>query len=146
MSRGWANQSAAPPVRTVVNRASGCPAFTPSGGALIAPPARASVDQRLAEPEDVAGADRHQDRPLAVERRVAVEAVDQRPLGELGARQPPDRPPPAALGRGLGDLQAADAGQLADRLLAGRVDVEDDASSARARAAPNSAASALVRE
>src|SRR5690349_2230354 len=126
-SRGCANQSAAPPVRTVVNRASGWPALTPSGGALIASPLdRVIRDQRLAQPEDIAGADRDQHRALAVEIRVVVQAVDQGPLGEVGTGQPPDRPPPRPLGRSLGDLQPADAGQLADRLLARRVDVEDD--------------------
>ena len=38
--------------------------------------------------------------------------------------QPPDRAAAAAVGRRLGDHQAADPGELADRLLAGRVDVE----------------------
>ena len=39
-------------------------------------------------------------------------------------RQPPDPPPPHPVGGGAGDVEAADPGQLADRLLAGRVDVE----------------------
>ena len=64
--------------------------------------------------------------PCAIELRIAVEAVDQRPLRQLGGGQPPDRHPSPALGRCLGDLQAADAGQLAHRFLAGGIDVEDD--------------------
>ncbi len=116
---GRANQSAAPPVRTVVSRASGKSAPHSLGRRAHA----ALLHQRLAELEDVAGADRHQPA-LAGALAVAVQALGEGLAGAVAVGQPPDRPPAHPLRRGLGDRQPADPGQLADRLLAGRVDVE----------------------
>ena len=78
------------------------------------------LGERRASPEleDVAGADRDQD--LARRKRLGPGRLA--PARRRAAR--PTGLPSHPLGRGPGDPQAADAGQLADRLLARRVDVE----------------------
>ena len=59
-------------------------------------------------------------------RRVAVEALGQGALGRSASGSHQTGLPPIRSAAACGDLQAADPGQLADRLLAGRVDVEHD--------------------
>ena len=62
--------------------------------------------------------------PCGGEAGGAVDQVGQGPLGAGRLGQPPDPPSPDPLRRRPRDVEAADPGQLADRLLAGRVDVE----------------------
>ncbi len=81
---------------------------------------------RPRQAEDVAGADRDQDLILDADGTVPVQEARERGVGFPAVGQPENTPPAHPLRSGLGDLQAADAGQLANRLLARRVDVEHD--------------------
>ncbi len=75
------------------------------------------IHERARELVDVASADRHQQVALA-------QPGCQLALGGRQVAEPEHGPPAAVLGGGAGDVEAADPGQVAHRLLAGRVDVE----------------------
>src|SRR5213079_2683129 len=77
-----------------------------------------TLHECVGKPKDVAGSDRHQ------QIAIAEPSVDDTP-GRVEVAQPPNRPSPRAIGGRARDIEAADAGELADRLLARRVDVED---------------------
>src|SRR6476469_2663578 len=138
---GRAKKSASPPVRTVVSRARGKSRVTKAGGELTASPVPSQsmsvqrnsagsfagpLGQILAQPEDVTGADSDQDLVLDADAGVSVQEARERGSGVLRLRQPEHPPAPHPLSRRLRDLQSAHPGELADRPLAGRVDVKND--------------------
>ena len=101
---------------------------------------RSSSDEPVAELEDVTGADRHEQVALA-------EPVGEDLLGPVDVDEPVDPPAGSRVGCGLGDVEPADALERADRLLPGRIDVEDaDLVGGASGHAPNRDASAFVRE
>ncbi len=116
-SAGRANQSAAPPVRTVVRRASGKSRSTPARRSGHRPPPSASSASptRKTSPAPIVAA------TTPGPSRAPSAACACSSAGAQIVARPPIRS--AAARR---HVETADPGQLADRLLARRVDVEDD--------------------
>ena len=86
------------------------------------------------------GADRRPaGRPRAAARRERARRVATSRSHQTGL-------PAGVVGGGAGDVEAADAGELAHRLLAGRVDVEHADLVGRGERGAEAPASALVRE